>query len=120
MAVSLVFQRDNGGAVKKRYLALLIILLTLIHLALSAVCIGKATYAYQSEELLERWQAITSVVTFPLVYLERLHYLGPVPKFLDFDWLPLLVMANSTLWGLVSAFLIVWVVGRRKSTKAAV
>lgn len=72
-----------------------------IHLALVAYILSKTTYS-------RGWQVLHDILAFPLVYVDRLNYQGAVPGFLDFDWMPFLVVLNSALWGAALAAAWYW------------
>lgn len=69
------------------------------HLAVVAYMLSKTGYS-------RGLQVVYDVLSFPLVYIDRLNYRGSVPSFLDFDWVPALVIRNSLLWGV--AFATLW------------
>lgn len=87
------------------------------HLALTVVAIGKALPP-NSHQSAGRWQLTFDVLSFPLVYLDRLNYLGRVPSFLNFDWLPVLVVLNSLAWGAVAALCAAWLVSPSYGVKS--
>lgn len=78
---------------------ILAVVLTAAHLAFSIICIGEADFLYADEATTRRWQIALRIISFPIVYLNLLSYRGPVPKLLDFDWIPALVVLNSLFWG---------------------
>ena len=87
------------------------------HLALTVIAIGKAAPP-NSDRSARQWQFVFEVLSFPLVYLDRLNYLGRVPSFLKFDWLPVLVVSNSLAWGIVVALCTAWLVSPRHTVKS--
>jgi hypothetical protein len=87
------------------------------HLALTVIAIGKALPP-NSDQSARQWQFAFDVLSFPLVYLDRLNYLGRVPSFLNFDWLPVLVVLNSLACGFVVALCAAWLVSPRHGVKA--
>jgi hypothetical protein len=78
----------------------------IVHLAAVAFILSKTTYT-------RGMQLAYDILSFPLVYADRLNYRGGVPTFLDFDWVPVLVVLNSVLWGTVIG-VIYWWLYRRK------
>jgi hypothetical protein len=71
------------------------------HLAVVAYILSKTAHTHSL-------QLVFDVLTFPLVYLDRFNYQGSVPPILSFDWVPVLVVLNSLLWGAVLATLWSW------------
>lgn len=86
--------------------------LTAAHLAFTILCIGKASYLYADKETTLKWQIALRIASFPLVYLNQLSYRGSVPKLLEFDWLPALILLNSLLWGFILTVVIALVAKR--------
>lgn len=86
--------------------------IAILHLGITAYVLSKPS----STRMLE---AIFSVVSFPLVYVDRLSAQGISPKLFGFDWLPLLVVGNSLIWGAVFALLWVWWAKSHASAKPA-
>jgi hypothetical protein len=82
-----------------------------IHLAITAYLLSLTIYT-------RTLQIAFDVISFPLVYLEKLNYRGGMPRIVDFDWVPVLVPLNSLLWGVVLGALCVWVHGRGNAAKA--
>lgn len=93
------------------------VVLTAAHIVASITCISKASFLYAEEATTRKWQIAFEILSFPFVYLERLQYHGPVPKFLDFDWFPALVVVNSLFWGIVLTALVAWSVTRKEKQK---
>ena len=83
-----------------------------LHLGITGYFLSKSS----STRVLE---AIFSVISFPLVYVDRLSAHGVSPKLLGFDWLPVLVVGNSVLWGAAFAVLWIWWARSHASEKPA-
>lgn len=74
-----------------------------VHLGISIYALGQSSVNGEGMAL---WQSASSVLGFPLVYIDRLNY-GPFHELLPrMDIFSLLVVANSLLWGIVVALLV--------------
>ncbi len=81
------------------------------HLGFSLHALSKASF---NGEGMAWWQGASSVLGFPLVYIDRVNY-GPLHSFLPRgDMFSVLVVANSVLWGVVVALLFAWIIRRQR------
>jgi hypothetical protein len=88
------------------------VVLTAAHLTFTILCIGKASYLYADKDTILKWQIALKIAGFPIVFLNQLSYRGSVPKLLEFDWLPALILLNSLLWGFILTVVVALVAKR--------
>lgn len=86
---------------------LLVLVVTSLHLAFSIYSIGQASVVGHAPGK-EFWLRALDVAAFPLLYVQKVEYHWGSLWMFGIDLLPILVVLNSLLWGIVFLAAYLW------------